>query len=69
MGPRLGEVTNKQDWNIPIRKLRVVYATPFELRHGLERHELRTDQSQLARIIEPRGMVTLALRKKLYTRR
>jgi hypothetical protein len=69
MGPRLGEVTNKKDWNIPIRRLRVVYATPFEPRLRLDSHELRIKEDELARIIEARGAAMQALRKKFYALR
>ena len=69
MGPRLGELTNKKDWNIPIRRLRVVYATPFEPRLRLDSHELRIKEDDLARIIEARGAAMQALRKKFYALR
>jgi hypothetical protein len=69
MGPRPGGTTSMKDWKVPIRKLRVVYATPFEPRQSLDAHELHVGEDQLAKIIEVKGAAMLAVRKKLYTLR
>jgi hypothetical protein len=52
MGPRIGKARGKKDWKIPIRKLNVVYAHPFEPRFRLDGRELEINEVLLPKVIE-----------------